>query len=464
MKKHIRHDAGHGGHDSGATGNGHYEKDLTLLLALKVGALMEKAGYKSSYTRTTDTFVSLNNISASANRSGANYFVSYHWNAFNKSACGTELFTYKGERYNIAVKVNEALANKGWVNRGIKNGSHLAVINGTTMTALLVEVCFIDSKHDMDIFAKCGIDNLAIDIAKALDTAISGKSSNIGGNIPDVIGGGSTTDDGKLKDVYILNIEYPKVSVAQMQQWAKNNKANQTFIDLAQTFYDEGMKAHVNPAVLYAQSAKETNFMNFGGIIDISYNNVCGMKVTNPTGDSDKNPNMHYRFSSWKEGIQAFAHHMALYAGHTRFPRYSPHVPATKKFKTNGTTSDPRHFAWIYGKAKNVKDLNGLYATPSAQSVPYGDSVLDYINRMIAVPYVDLPPVENNNEVPVEDVHWAYDYVVELNKMIHEHNIENPNDQIKGISELRFDDDAKRSEMFRMVTDSIRLATAKNKK
>ena len=36
----------------------------------------------------------------------------------------------------------------------------------------------------------------------------------------------------------------------------------------------------VDPAVAYAQSAKETNFGKFTGVLDETYKNPCGMKRT----------------------------------------------------------------------------------------------------------------------------------------------------------------------------------------
>ncbi|MBU3143932.1 N-acetylmuramoyl-L-alanine amidase [Clostridium sp. CF012] len=48
-------DAGHGGYDIGAKNSSNiFEKNVTLKIALKVGALLERDGIKVLYTRTTD--------------------------------------------------------------------------------------------------------------------------------------------------------------------------------------------------------------------------------------------------------------------------------------------------------------------------------------------------------------------------------------------------------------------------
>ena len=53
-------DAGHGGSDSGATGNRLREKDLTLSIVLAAKKQFDKdKNYAVYYTRTTDTYPSL---------------------------------------------------------------------------------------------------------------------------------------------------------------------------------------------------------------------------------------------------------------------------------------------------------------------------------------------------------------------------------------------------------------------
>ena len=51
-------DAGHGGKDPGNRGNGYYEKNIALSIALKVGSELEKqSNIKVIYTRKKDVFV-----------------------------------------------------------------------------------------------------------------------------------------------------------------------------------------------------------------------------------------------------------------------------------------------------------------------------------------------------------------------------------------------------------------------
>ncbi len=95
-------DAGHGGHDSGALGKHSREKDITLQMVKKVGALIDKnlsRDVKVVYTRDDDYFVTLENRAKIANDAKSNLFISIHINsvaagARNRSTVeGTSIYT-----------------------------------------------------------------------------------------------------------------------------------------------------------------------------------------------------------------------------------------------------------------------------------------------------------------------------------------------------------------------------------
>lgn len=171
-------------------------------------------------------------------------------------------------------------------------------------------------------------------------------------------------------------ISQPRTTVAQMKAWASGRGAHPEFINQAETFYNISVKYGIDPAVTYAQSAKETNYFNFGGVLDISYNNPCGLKTTEGGGNYD--PSAHQRFSSWEQGITAQVHHLALYAGQSGFP--DPNSP------------DPRHFPSIYGVAPTVQDLGGRWAP----SPTYGDEVAQLVQSIMATEVADAPVVEES--------------------------------------------------------------------
>ena len=75
-------DAGHGGPDYGAEGpTGVLEKDVVLAVAQRLGAALERAGFRVLHTRESDEFVSLPDRTELANRARAGLYLSIHANA-----------------------------------------------------------------------------------------------------------------------------------------------------------------------------------------------------------------------------------------------------------------------------------------------------------------------------------------------------------------------------------------------
>ena len=86
-------DAGHGGHDPGASHHGLREKHLTLDIARRLRTNLQEAGLTVVMTRETDQFIPLSGRPAVANRLGADLFVSVHINANNnRRVSGAEVY------------------------------------------------------------------------------------------------------------------------------------------------------------------------------------------------------------------------------------------------------------------------------------------------------------------------------------------------------------------------------------
>jgi N-acetylmuramoyl-L-alanine amidase len=73
-------DPGHGGHDPGARGNGISEAALVLDVATRLEALLKKQNVEVVLTRRGDTYVTLEERTALANKSDADLFLSIHAN------------------------------------------------------------------------------------------------------------------------------------------------------------------------------------------------------------------------------------------------------------------------------------------------------------------------------------------------------------------------------------------------
>ncbi|HJC49848.1 MAG TPA: N-acetylmuramoyl-L-alanine amidase [Candidatus Anaerostipes avistercoris] len=146
-------DAGHGGHDPGAVGNGYSEKNLTLKIVQAVKQQFDRnPAYKVYYTRLSDWYPSLSYRYQLANNTGADRFLSVHINSASSSARGTETLykTYKTYAQNVQDNALKGMgyAKGGGYDRGLKYRTDLAVLNGPKMTTALVEMGFISNQTE----------------------------------------------------------------------------------------------------------------------------------------------------------------------------------------------------------------------------------------------------------------------------------------------------------------------------
>ncbi|MFV8826442.1 SH3 domain-containing protein [Alkalihalobacterium sp. APHAB7] len=149
-------DAGHGGSDPGAVGNGLREKDVTLRVSLELQKKLEAAGAKVVMTRTTDTFVSVNRRFEIANASNGHSFVSIHTNSLsNSQAHGTETFWNRSHQHAQSQQLAQ-VAQKHLVqqlktrDRGVKEGN-FGVVRYTRIPSILVELGFITNPNDANM-------------------------------------------------------------------------------------------------------------------------------------------------------------------------------------------------------------------------------------------------------------------------------------------------------------------------
>ena len=167
-----------------------------------------------------------------------------------------------------------------------------------------------------------------------------------------------------IEDVNIISTT--KVTADEAKIWAKRKNATDTFVKLADLYW-KYYKEHgnVNPTMAYVQAAIETGYGKFGGIIDESYKNPCGMKTKQ--GGSNTDPNAHQRFNTWDDGVKAHLDHLSLYAGGSGYPQQN--------------TTDPRHFSYIFGNAKTVQALSRTWASNGN----YGNTIMNLYNSLVKV-------------------------------------------------------------------------------
>ena len=104
--KTIMLDAGHGGKDPGAMGNGITEKDVTLTLTKLLGDRLKKQGFTVLYTRENDSTVALDQRPVIANNKKADLFISLHVNSStDKKINGLETYFLDLARTSSAATV-----------------------------------------------------------------------------------------------------------------------------------------------------------------------------------------------------------------------------------------------------------------------------------------------------------------------------------------------------------------------
>jgi N-acetylmuramoyl-L-alanine amidase len=173
-------DAGHNysGWNTGATGNGLREQDVTWEIAKKCSEILATSGFETKLSRPnltdnlgTDNSSSLAARTKMANDWNADYFVSIHCNA--GGGTGTETYCYKAgtTAEKFAQAVNAAVVERmGTRNRGVKV-ANFYVLTSTKMPAVLVETAFIDYALDA-LLLKNNKDNFAAAIAEGIMTFV----------------------------------------------------------------------------------------------------------------------------------------------------------------------------------------------------------------------------------------------------------------------------------------------------
>jgi len=146
--------SGHGLHVRGASGILDEVNEARAVVD-RVVELLESRGVdvkKFHDAVSTSQNENLNRIVNYHNAQTRDLDVSVHFNAFEQTDAprGTEVFyvTQSG----LAGLVSAAIASNGFIDRGAKKNGDLFFLNSTEMPAILIEVCFVDSEADAEIY------------------------------------------------------------------------------------------------------------------------------------------------------------------------------------------------------------------------------------------------------------------------------------------------------------------------
>lgn len=349
-------DAGHGGEDSGAVSDGYIEKEWNLDTARACANELVENGVYVYETRTDDVFVSLEDRAYLANSNNVDYFISIHHNSSNSGEADRGEIIYSirdGKSKQLALSIEEELKSIGQTNvktytrtNGVGT-DYYSVLRNTRVSAIIIEVCFIDNPEDRQIAdTKEERERNGIAIAHGILKEMGIPISNT-----------SVVNEVESSGTNIMN--KPSISYNQLYTWAVNNNASQTYLDNLQYVWDKSLECGVDPALVATQIALETDYMR--SYIFKTHNNTAGMKATTWT---------YKKFDTIHDGIDAQIEHLMIYAG---------------AIKTD---------SWLNGWCITVEGLAGRWA----EDPQYSDKLLSMMNAIKNTTVDNDEEIKTNND------------------------------------------------------------------
>lgn len=288
---------------------------------------------------------------ALANRKNLDWFISIHFNASgNHNGHGAEVYTYKGRQYRDALDVCSNLAELGFTNRGVKEGTGLYVIRKTKAKSMLIEVCFCDNEEDVSTYLTLGEEKIAQAIFEAISPYVKKQNEET------AIMGKSVATVEQLNALMLLQ-----------------NPRSNGYLHLAKIFLEEGEREGVRGDGAFCQSLIETGYFRFGGDVRPAQHNYAGLGATGGV------PGL--SFPDDRTGIRAQIQHLKAYAS------VDPLVQGCV---------DPRYKYVRRGCAMTFEQLSGNWAVPGyshyqslemarAAKDSYGDHIVRLLNRAISM-------------------------------------------------------------------------------
>jgi hypothetical protein len=328
--------------DPGATSGTFIEHDLAISVVDAYANAMRRSGLKVADESHSGAGHDPNFIGSArrANELGVKYADEVHFNA--GGGTGVEVLVdartsqaNKDACRAIAAGIAGILGLPVRRDRGLFITSGFGFLTGTNMPSAIIEVAFLDTASDRRAIRK---KDALEDVGEAIAAARC-----------DFLGVTSEPADTSKRGIPIAAVR-PTAAKQRVHAWANSKGCADVFHEIIDAGWGHAREIGLDAAVFVAQAAKETGFGKFGGVIDASFHNSCGLKTT-AGGDND-DPAAHQRFRDWDAGTQAHCAHLALYAG----------VISPAEAKRHG---DTRAFDSIHGVAPTVQELGGKWAPAS---------------------------------------------------------------------------------------------------
>ncbi len=366
-------DPGHGGIDDGALGSYSKEKDINLILSLKLKEQLVDRGIDIVMTREDDSYIDLQDRSDIANQNRADYFISMHCNSSSDSQIsGTETYCYSeySEGYILAkILQNKIIQYNKNNDRGVKT-ANFYVLRMTEMPAVLIETMFITNAEEEEQLNDTNWqDVFASQLSEAIGEYLNFPSTS--------------------KDKTPIMGDW-QATASQMEQYVR--RANPEAPYLAALYLKYGEIEGVKGDMAFAQAIHETGYFKFEGNINISQNNFGGLGATG-TGSSGAS------FDTLEKGVLAHIQHLKAYA-------------TTEPLQTD--LEDPRFHLVQRGIASNWEDLNGRWAVPG---IGYGETIVEIWEEILQI------------EADTISKHYAqdaYEKWKEQSILLEEHDLETP--------------------------------------
>jgi len=150
------------------------EVDEARKVVDRLGEELEKRGVEVDVfhdNTSTSQGQNLNAIVNYHNSRERDLDISVHFNAYEQveKPMGTEVLYLTQQ--SLAAKLSDAIAEAGgFIDRGAKKRTDLKFLNSTEMPAVLLEICFVDSEADCDLYGE-NFDDICDAIADVLGGA-----------------------------------------------------------------------------------------------------------------------------------------------------------------------------------------------------------------------------------------------------------------------------------------------------
>ena len=148
--------SGHGKYVRGASGIIDEVDEARKVVEKVAGELIQRGVMVNTFHDNTSKSQNenLNTIVNFHNKQQRELDVSVHFNAYEQVSKPMGCEVLYVTQQSLASKVSSAIATSGFINRGAKKRTDLFFLNNTNKPAILLEICFVDSETDVEIYSE----------------------------------------------------------------------------------------------------------------------------------------------------------------------------------------------------------------------------------------------------------------------------------------------------------------------